>query len=125
MMKKAVGFDEWATYQKYHNLAGKRLFVLTRDLMYRDEKGDCHIVRKKSKPSDLGSIPKPMNLILSRDGYPSSYFLHDADCENPNVSRLEADNRLRESLHHSHAPNWKIGLVYKGVRAWAVVMRLK
>ena len=120
-----TGFDEWATFQKWHNSDGKLLFTLTRDLMYRDEAGDVHVVRKGSNPSDLGSIPKPFNLILPRYEYPSSYFLHDNDCENPEVSRLEGDNRLRESLHHSNAPNWKIWLVYKGVRSYATVRGLK
>ena len=118
-------FDEFAVYSKFYiNGEKTNKFKLKRDLMYRDSAGTVHLV-KKDFLSDLGSIPKPLWPVCPRDEYPSAYFLHDAKCEDPTMSRLDGDRLLKEALQASYAPKWKALLVYAGVRAYAMVKGLK
>jgi len=125
----AYGFDEFASFHKYYSATVKKLlFKLDRDLMYRDKDGTVHVVPKESDPSDLGSTPPIIWWLLPPHEFPSGYFLHDALCNKVNrgeFSRLKADRLQREALIASHAPRWKVWLIYRGVRLWANLKGIK
>ncbi len=117
-----MGFDEWAQFHKFQNAENKLLFQLTRDLMYRARDGIVYVVSKTAEPSDLGSVPRWLWWLAPPHEFPSAYFLHDDLCNKVNrgeFSRLKADQLLREALIASHAPEWKVWLIYKGVRLYA------
>ena len=124
-MEKVVGFDEYASIQRYY-IVGEKVphFELLRDLMYRDEAGDCHVT-KKGMISDLGSTPKWTWRFIPPHEFPSAYILHNEDCNNPKVPRKVGDDRLFESLKYCNARKWKRVVVYFGVRGYAIAMGLK
>ena len=116
-------FDEWATISKFYE-SDKIKFILKRDLMYRTLAGSVYVV-PKGTISDLGSIPRVLWVILPSHEYPSAFILHDYFCYQDWISRKDGDLLFLEALKASNATNWKAYIMYCGVRAYAVVRRIK
>jgi len=120
------GFIDWADFQKSPEdcTPGKIIFALKQPLWYIDKTDTLHIL-ERGYLSDLGSIPRFLWPIIPPHQFPSAYYLHDFYCDDPETSRLYGDRLLLEALEASGADLLTRMTVYRAVRTYAIVMRIK
>jgi len=116
-------FDEWASIEWAHEEGLK--FKLSEELRYRPKAGGLYVV-PQGFPTDLASIPVLLWFFLPPFGnYLSAAVLHDWFCKQEWISRLDGDKLFLEAMLASNVKLWKAYVMYYGVRAYAVMGRVK
>lgn len=118
-----AGFDDWAEIKHLHD--GTKNFVLCNNIVYHSNAGSIYTV-DAGFITDLASIPHFLwPFYPPHDLYLTAAILHDKFCEATWISRKEGDLLFREAMSHSHVDKFDRNIIYAGVRAYAVVMRIK
>ena len=97
-------------------------FTLVRPLVYLTNVGaKPGKINKITVPigfkTDLASIPRFFWRVLPPVGkYDAAAVVHDYLYQNNGVTRLVADDVLREAMGVLGVPTWQVGVIYAGVR---------
>lgn len=103
------------------------VFRLSEDFVYIDHCGIEHI-SKTGEITDGGTIPLLAEFLFKMfgiklepfgQGFPA-YVIHDAECRNPDISRKEANDTLREMLIELGMDSTEVNAIYTGVEAYRV-----
>lgn len=103
------------------------LFELLEDFEFVDH---CNIVHTAPKGTitDGGSIPFAAEIAMSAFGihidpygkYFPAFVIHDAECKDTTISRVDANITLKETMKHLGATEAEINAVFTGVEYYRI-----
>ena len=76
--------------------------------------------------TDFASVPRIFWIVLPPVGlYGKAAVIHDYLCDTQERPRKEADFIFREAMEVLGAPSWKILVMYRAVRSWAIFLSMR
>lgn len=119
---------EFSTELKVKFIMGSNgLFELLEDFVFIDHCGITHTA-PKGTVTDGGSIPFAVEVAMSAFGihvepygkYFPAFVIHDAECKDVTINRIDANITLKETMRHLGATEAEINAVFTGVEYYRI-----